>query len=61
MGKLAEAWRIPNSCNGAVGSRDGSKTLPTSMIKWFSSLVTGFAFTSREYILQNLPMTASET
>ena len=34
---------------------------PASIMKRFSSPVAGFAFTSREYISQQLPMTASVT
>ena len=49
IGKLTEAKRTL------------FRPLPTSMMNRFLSLVVGFAFTSREYILQHLPMTASET
>ena len=56
-----EEWRTPISYNSSVGRRDGCRPLPTSMMKQFLSLVAGFAFTSREYISQHLPMTASET
>ena len=44
-----------------VGSRHEWRPLPTSIKKWFISLVAGFAFISREYISEHLPMTASET
>ena len=60
IGKLTEAWRTPISYDSSVGSRDGCRPLPTSMMKRFLSLVAGFAFTSREYISQHLPMTTSE-
>ena len=52
-GKLTDAWRTPISYESSVGSRD--------RFRRFFSLAAGFAFTSREYILQHLPMTASET
>ena len=51
--KLTEAWRIPISDNSSVGSGDGCRPLPTSLMKRFLSLITGFAFTSIEYISQN--------
>ena len=51
----------PISYDSSVGSRDWSSGLPTSMMKRFLSVVAGFAFTSREYISQHLPMAASET
>ena len=60
-GKLTDAWRTPISYESSVGSRDRFTPLPISMMKRFLSLAAGFAFTSREYILQHLPMTASET
>ena len=44
-----------------VGSRDECRPLLTSMMKQFSSLVSGFALTiEREYITQNFTMTAFE-
>ena len=61
MGKLAEAWRTPNSCDSLVNSRDGCRPLTTSIRKRVLSLVAGFAFTSREYISQHFPVTASKT
>ena len=61
MGKLAEAWRTPNSCDSLINSRDGCRPLTTSIRKRVLSLVAGFAFTSREYISQHLPVTASKT
>ena len=51
----------PISYDSSVGSRDWSSVLPTSMMKRFLSVVADFAFNSREYISQHLPMTASET
>ena len=51
----------PNFYDSSVGSRDGCRPLPTSMMKRFLSFVAGFAFTLREYISQHLQMTASET
>ena len=44
-----------------VGSRHEWRPLSTSIKKWFISIVAGFAFISREYISEHLPMTASET
>ena len=61
IGKLTEAWRTPISDDSSGGSRDGCRPLPRSMMKRFLSLVALFAFTSREYIWQHLPRTASET
>ena len=51
--KLTEAWRIPISDDSSVGSGDGCRPLPTSLMKRFLSLIAGFAFTSIEYISQN--------
>ena len=59
MGKLTEAWGTTISYDSSVGSRSKCRRLPTSMINEFLSLVAGFAFTSREYILKHLPMIAS--
>ena len=50
-GKLTEAWGTPNSCDSSVNSRDRCRPLSKSMMKRFLSLVAGFAFTLREYIL----------
>ena len=61
IGKLTEAWRTLISYDRPVGSRDGCRSLPTSMMKRFLSLVGGFVFTSRKYISQHLPMLVSET
>ena len=61
IGKLTEAWKTPIFYDSSVGTRDGCRPLPTSLMKRFLSLVAGFAFISREYILRHLPMTASET
>ena len=61
IGKLTEAWRTPISDDSSGGSRDECRPLPRSMMKRFLSLVALFAFTSREYIWQHLPRTASET
>ena len=51
----------PISYDSSVSSRDGYTPGPTSAMKWFLSLVAVFAFNSREYILQHLLMTGSET
>ena len=47
IGKLTEAWRTPISYDSSIGSRDGCRPLPASMIERFLFLVAGFAFTSR--------------
>ena len=50
-----------NFFDNFVGSRDGCRPLLTSMMKQFSSLISGFAITiEREYIPQNFAMTAFE-
>ena len=49
------------SYDSSVGSRGGWGPLPTPMMKQFISLVADFTFISREHILEQLPMTASET
>ena len=46
---------------GSVGSRHGGRPLPTSVKMQFISFVAGFAFISREYISEYLPMTAPVT
>ena len=51
----------PISYDSSVSSRDGYTPGPTSAMKWFLSLVAVSAFNSREYILQHLLMTGSET
>ena len=61
IGKLTKAWRTSISYDSSVGSRDGCRSLSTSMMMQFLSLVAGFAFTSTECISQHLPMSASET
>ena len=43
---------------GSVGSRHGWRPLPTSVKMQFISFVAGFAFISREYISEYLPMAA---
>ena len=47
IGKLTEAWRTPISYDSSIGSRDGCRPLPASMIERLLFLVAGFAFTSR--------------
>ena len=49
-GKLTEAWRTPIFYDSSVGSRDGRRPQPTSMVVRLLFLVAGFAFTSRKYI-----------
>ena len=50
-----------NFFDNFLGSRDGCRPLLTSMMKQFSSLISGFALTiEREYIPQNFAMTAFE-
>ena len=49
-GKLTEAWRTPIFYDSSVGSRDGHRPQPTSMVVWLLFIVAGFAFTSRLYI-----------
>ena len=61
IGELTEAWRTPNSCDSSVNTRDECRPLPASMMKRFLSLVAGFAFTSKEYISEHLPVAAPET
>ena len=51
IGKLKEAKRTPISYDSSVGGRDGCRRLPTSMAKRFLSLVSDFAFISREYVI----------
>ena len=61
IGKLTKGWRTPVFKDSSVGSRDGCRPLSTPIMKRFLSIVSGFAFTFREYISQHVPMTASET
>ena len=75
IGKLREAWRTPISYDSSLGSRGRCRPLPTFSSIYFNtfpwlllkrktemiimSCCTGFAFTSRKYLFQHLPMTAS--
>ena len=59
--RLKEAWWTSTSYDSSVGSRDGCRPLPSIYNEAILSAVAGFAFTTREYISQQLPITASVT
>ena len=50
--KTDRGMKNPYSYASSVGTREGCRPLPISLMKWFASLVAGFAFTSIEYISQ---------
>lgn len=61
IGKLKKVWKTSISYDSSFTSGNGCRPPLISKIEQIFTLVAGFAFISREYISEHLPMTASET